>query len=181
MLVDINELRGRDEPLVKVQDFAEGELDVANDVSALKRPVHSELRISLSGERLRVEGALTADLELTCARCLQPIEKSVEKNFKLDYRPDPTLEEGEDVSLSYTDLNVGFYRDQQLDVSALISEQVVLEIPMNPVCQEDCKGLCDQCGTNLNEGKCSCETHQMDPRLAILAEFKKKKAKNPER
>ena len=175
MFVDINELKSRDEPLLIVKDFSEGELEVANDISVLRQPVHSQLQLSLVGEQIHVEGVLGADLELTCSRCLKSFERSIEKNFELDYRPDPMVEEeGEEFSLAYADLDVGFYRDQRLDVSALISEQVVLEVPMKPVCQPECKGLCDQCGADLNEGECDCRPRSLDPRLAVLAEMKKR-------
>ena len=178
-MVDINELKGRNGLLLIVEDFTEEELGVASHISALQRPVHSELQVSLLGEQIRVEGVLEADVELTCSRCLKTFESSIEKKFELDYRPDPILEEeGEEFSLTYSDLDIGFYRDQQLDVSALISEQVVLEIPMKPVCREECKGLCDQCGADLNEEGCDCQPRSVDPRLAVLAELKKKKRSN---
>ena len=175
MLVDINELRGRDGPLLIVKDFAEGELDVASHVSVLRQAVHSELQVSLLGEEIRVEGFLGADVDLICSRCLNAFESSIEKKFELDYRPDPRVEEeGEEFSLTYTDLDVGFYRGQQLDMNALISEQVVLEIPMKPVCREECKGLCDLCGADLNEGGCDCQPRSVDPRLAVLADVKQR-------
>ena len=82
--------------------------------------------------------------------------------------------EGEEFSLIYTDLDVGFYHGQQLDVAALISEQVVLEVPMKPVCKEQCGGLCDQCGMDLNEGSCDCQRRSVDPRLVALEELKKR-------
>ncbi len=174
MFVDIKELEDRDEPLLIVKDFTEEELDVANHVSVLRRSVHSEFQMSLLGEQIHVKGVLGADLELVCCRCLKSFESAIEKNFELDYRPDPMVEEGEEFSLTYTDLDIGFYRDQRLDVSALISEQVVLEVPMKPVCQEECKGLCDQCGADLNKGSCDCQPGSLDPRLAALAELKKR-------
>ena len=114
-------------------------------------------------------------MELTCSRCLKSFERSIEKNFELDYRPDPMVEEeGEEFSLTYSDLDIGFYRDQRLDLSSLISEQVVLEIPMKPVCHEECRGLCDQCGADLNEGDCDCKPHSVDPRLATLERLRKR-------
>jgi uncharacterized protein len=176
VLVDINKLRDRGKPLLIVEDFTVGEIDVADDISRLRRPVHSELQLSLLGEQVHVEGLLGAELELTCSRCLKSFESSIEKKFELDYRPDPMLgEKGDEFSLTYSDLDIGFYRDQQVDVTALISEQVVLEIPMKPVCQEECKGLCDQCGADLNKGDCDCQPRSVDPRLAVLAELKKKR------
>jgi len=174
-LIDINELKTRDGPLLIEKNFSEGELDMASDISMLRQPVHSQLQLSLVGEQIHVKGVVGANLELTCSRCLKSFERSIEKNFELDYRPDPMVEEeGEEFSLAYTDLDVGFYRDQKLDVSALVAEQVVLEVPMKPVCHGDCKGLCDQCGADLNEKGCDCQPGSLDPRLAVLADLKKK-------
>ncbi|MEE2823041.1 MAG: DUF177 domain-containing protein [Acidobacteriota bacterium] len=175
VFVDINLLRDRDEPLLITQDFAEGELSVASDVSLLKQPVHAELQISLSGEKICVNGVLKAKLEFTCSRCVKSFFRSIKKNVQVVYQPDPVVEgEGEEFSLIYTDLDVGFYHGQQLDVAALISEQVVLEVPMKPVCKEQCGGLCDQCGMDLNEGSCDCQRRSVDPRLVALEELKKR-------
>ncbi len=175
MFVDINELRERNEPLLIVKDFSEKELKIDNSISALRHPAHSEVKVSLWGERVCVEGKLGADLVLTCSRCLKPFARKIQKGFELEYRPDPVVEtEGEDLGLTYTDLEVGFYRDDRLDVRAVISEQIVLEIPMKPVCEKACKGLCEQCGADLNEGPCNCLPGSIDPRLEALLELKRK-------
>ena len=122
-----------------------------------------------------VEGQLGADLDLTCSRCLKPFVRKIQKGFELEYRPDPVVEtEGEDLGLAYTDLEVGFYRNDRLDVRALISEQIVLEVPMKPICQKACKGLCEQCGANLNEDPCNCQPRSFDPRLEPLLELKRR-------
>lgn len=175
MFVDINELRERDEPLLIEKDFDEEELKIDNPISALQRPAHSEVKVSLWGERLSVEGKLVADLVLTCSRCLKPFTRKIQKGFELEYRPDPVVEtEGEDLGLTYTDLEIGFYRDDRLDLGAVVSEQIVLEIPMKPICQEACKGLCDQCGADLNESSCDCQPRTIDPRFEALLEVKRR-------
>jgi len=175
MFVDINELRERNEPLLIVRDFGEEELKIDNSISALKYPAHSEVQVSLWGERVCMEGKLGADLVLTCSRCLKPFARRIQKSFELEYRPDPVVEtEGEDLGLTYTDLEVGFYRDDRLDIRAVISEQIVLEIPMKPVCEKACKGLCDQCGADLNEGPCNCQRWSIDPRFEALLEVKRR-------
>ena len=58
--------------------------------------------------------------------------------------------------------------DKKLDVLPSVEEQIMLEMPSKTLCKEDCRGLCYKCGKNLNEGDCSCEKHEVDPRLAIL-------------
>lgn len=176
MLVSINELREREEPLLIEADFTEKELRVRNQVTALNRPVHSELRISLhSGDQVRLLGSLETEVVFTCSRCLKTFNREIRKRFDLEYWPDPVVtKEGEEFELTYPELTIGFYRNDVLDLSAALSEQVLLEIPMKPVCREDCKGLCGQCGADLNEGVCGCQPETVDPRLAPLADLKKK-------
>jgi uncharacterized protein len=99
----------------------------------------------------------------------------IEQQFDLEYQPDPEVEsEDEEISLTYDELSVGFYRGGQLDLAGVALEQVFLEVPMKPVCKDECKGLCDQCGADLNESPCTCEKTRLDPRLAALASLKKR-------
>jgi len=176
--VDLNELREREKPLRIVKDFDDQELKVDNPISTLQGPVHSEVEVSLWGKRVRVEGELGADLVLTCSRCLKSFDRKIQKGFEVEFLPDPVVEtEGEEIGLAYTDLNIGFYRDDGLDVRAVISEQIVLEIPMQPICQEACKGLCHQCGVDLNKGACNCQSQTIDPRFEALLELKKRMGK----
>jgi uncharacterized protein len=175
MIIDIRELRERGEPLTVEADFDESRLKIASQIASLARPAHARLRVSLSGERLRVSGQLKAELSVTCSRCLKQSPLQVDKTVELEYWPDPVVaKEGEEVALSYDELSIGFYRDEVLDLSGVISEQIVLDIPMKPVCQPECKGLCAQCGADLNEVSCSCKPSPLDPRLAALMDLKKK-------
>jgi uncharacterized protein len=70
------------------------------------------------------------------------------------------------------DVETSYYRDDQIDLNELMREQFYLALPMKPLCQEDCQGLCAQCGTNLNTGTCECHPEWVDPRLAALKELK---------
>ena len=70
------------------------------------------------------------------------------------------------------DLETSYYGDDQIDLSELMREQFYLVLPMKPLCTEDCKGLCAQCGTNLNTGTCDCAPVWEDPRLAALKAIK---------
>ncbi len=178
MFVDVNELRDREKPLHIVKDFGDKDLKVDNPISSLRGLVHSDVEVSLWGERVRVEGELGADIVLTCSRCLKSFDRKIQKGFEVEFLPDPVVEtEGEEVSLTYTDLVFGFYRNDGLDVRSVISEQIVLEIPMQPICQAACKGLCDQCGADLNEGNCNCQGETIDPRFEALLELKKRLGK----
>ena len=175
MIVDIRELRERGEPLTVEADFDDGSLKISSLIASLTKPAHARLRVSVSGERLRVSGLVKAELQVTCSRCLKQSPLDVDKKVDLEYWPDPDVEkEGEEIALSYDELSIGFYRDEVLDLIGVITEQIVLDIPMKPICEEGCKGLCPQCGANLNEVTCDCKPETLDPRLAALKDLKKK-------
>jgi uncharacterized protein len=175
MIVDIGRLKGTGEPLSLELAITDRDLALGSSVCALNRPARAQVRLVVVGDAVRVAGAVKAVLEVSCSRCLKLVDWSVNKEFDLEYHPDPEVNrEGEEIELEFGDLTVGFYRNEQLDVSASVGEQIVLEIPMKPVCKESCEGLCDQCGQDLNEGSCSCSRRPLDPRLAMLADLKLK-------
>jgi uncharacterized metal-binding protein YceD (DUF177 family) len=118
--------------------------------------------------RYRVKGQVTGDIELTCGRCIEPYTLPVTADFDLRYVPrSENLGEGER-EVEEDDLTTAFYADDQIDLSELIGEQFHLALPMKPLCSVDCRGLCPQCGTNLNTSTCNCSQQWTDPRLAPL-------------
>jgi len=119
---------------------------------------------------IRVETAL----DLECGRCLEPFTLPVQSGFRYTLVPsrDPEAQKeelsGEDVSFSY-------YQDDLIDLDALVYEQIVLQVPMKPLCAEDCRGLCPRCGSNLNAAPCQCRPEAVDSRLEALKKFTVKK------
>ena len=175
MVVDIGRLKRTGEPLSLDLAITDRDLALGRSVCSLNRPARAQVRLAVAGDAIRVEGAVKAELEVSCSRCLKPVDWFLDKEFDLEYHPDPQVSrEGAEIELEFGDLTVGFYRNEQLDVGASVGEQIVLEIPMKPVCKESCEGLCDQCGQDLNEGSCSCSRRPLDPRLAMLADLKLK-------
>jgi len=173
--LDLRELRLRNEPLEVEAQFTNAELKLDTGVLHLAAPVRSTLVIRLQGDCVKVRGHLEAACSLVCSRCTRLVPLTLEKDFSVDYWPElRTKKEGEELSLTYADLDVGFYRNEQLDLGAVVSEQIVLDVPMKVVCREDCRGLCSQCGADLNEGDCGCQLTPVDPRLAALADLKKR-------
>lgn len=118
-------------------------------------------------------GSLDAPVETECVRCLEPFVLKVHERLDLLYMPrsanvGPKRVKDEELELSEKDLAVSFYRDDRIDLAQMIREQVYLALPMKPLCKEDCRGLCPECGTNLNLSSCSCVRDTVDPRLATL-------------
>ena len=123
--------------------------------------------------RYRLAGHVSAELALTCSRCVEPFTLPVSGAFDLRFVPrTENVGEGER-EVREDDLSTAFYDAEQIDLRELIIEQLQLALPMKPLCREDCRGLCAQCGTNLNMGACSCSEKWEDPRLAALKALKK--------
>jgi uncharacterized protein len=74
----------------------------------------------------------------------------------------------EEIELAAEDLTTAYYRDDVLDLAHMLREQFYLVMPMRPLCRDECRGLCAQCGTNLNLQTCGCTSAWQDPRLAGL-------------
>lgn len=122
--------------------------------------------------RYRLAGRAAGSIELTCSRCLEPFTMPVTAEFDLRYVPHTeNLGEGEQ-EVEEDDLATAFYSDDQIDLGQLILEQLHLAMPMKPLCSEACRGLCPQCGINLNTGSCECKQIWEDPRLAALKQLK---------
>jgi uncharacterized protein len=122
--------------------------------------------------QIRISGELRTRMEMTCARCLEPVVEEVTRDFDLYYRPMQSISREEEVRLKLDDTEVGFFQGEGLFLTDVLAEQVLLAIPMKIICRSDCKGLCPYCGSNLNTDECRCESHAGDPRMAPLARLK---------
>ena len=131
-------------------------------------PVDLRFRVHKDKERYRLAGTLSTALELTCSRCLEPFQQRVDAPFDIRYLPQSENAGAAEAEVEEDDLSDAFYRDEQIDLRQLMEEQFYLALPMKPLHSEDCKGLCPNCGANLNETTCSCEVRWEDPRLAGL-------------
>ena len=102
---------------------------------------------------------VTVRYTTACARCAEPVCSELEISFEKDIASGDVSRENDDYI---------FIEDNKLDLLPPVEEQLMLEMPSKTLCREDCLGLCPKCGKNLNEGPCTCEKHETDPRLAVL-------------
>ena len=86
----------------------------------------------------------------------------------LRYLPVTKAEADTEREVGEDDLGTSYYRNDEIDLNELLREQFYLVLPMKPLCQENCRGLCSQCGTNLNTDTCECAPVWEDPRLSVL-------------
>jgi uncharacterized protein len=119
-------------------------------------------------DKFRLVGTVATELELLCSRCLEPFRLSIAAPFDQRYLPASEASTDVEREVDDEDLETGYYRNDEIDLKDLLREQFYLALPMKPLCREDCRGLCPQCGTNLNTSTCDCAPVWEDPRLAAL-------------
>jgi uncharacterized protein len=145
----------------------------ADDSYRVVAPVSLAFDIFKDKETFRLAGLVKTALELPCSRCLEPFTLAVAARFDLRYQPH-VMNAGEgEREIEEDDLTTAFYENDQIDLGQLMREQFYLALPMKPLCGDLCRGLCPECGTNLNYGTCSCKRVWDDPRLAVLRQLKK--------
>ena len=132
----------------------------------------------------RVDGNVTLDGELTytshptCDRCLAEFEEPAMVPFHMALAPlyeserQQEREEGLEVEVVKEDLEFSFYEGDRIDLDEIVREQALLSQPMKHLCRDDCQGLCQRCGKDLNAGPCGCLEKAPDPRWAALASIK---------
>jgi uncharacterized protein len=163
-------------------------------LSGRLQPVSSDEGGTLGGEGFfRLRGGMSCRIELSCVRCLEPFALDVDEKLDLMFLPqsanvgpaageslEDELTEVSGRGLEPEELAVSFYRDERIDLSQMVVEQIVLALPMKPLCSDDCRGLCPQCGANRNLQTCSCAPEDTDPRWAPLRTLAKSKSPQPE-
>jgi uncharacterized protein len=122
---------------------------------------------------IRVVGKWSGDFEANCARCLEQVQQHLERDFDLLYRPLGSDRRADEVSISEAETEIGYYQGEGMELTDSLREQVLLAAPIKIVCSETCKGICAQCGKNLNEGSCDCAPVISDPRWEALKDLKK--------
>jgi len=134
--------------------FADGKSEVF-----LKEPAQVKANVEKIGDSIWVTGTITACMKLRCSRCLDEYEAGGRTDLKLEYRKAQKYfpAEREDLDLKDEDLDFLEYQGGEIDLAEGIRQNILLSLPMKPLCRDDCYGLCSGCGRNLNNEKCICE------------------------
>lgn len=178
MFLDIKELELH--PLDFQEEFQPGVIDLGGEVrqrSPLKASGRAELVEEHHGKNkiikdIRLRGRMSAKLELQCARCLEPVPQELSRDFELLYRPLGTDAGRDELSVTDAEAEIGYYQGDGILLEDVLREQVLLALPLKITCRAECKGLCPQCGKNLNQEPCSCTVPAEDPRWAALKDIR---------
>jgi uncharacterized protein len=184
MFISVQDLEA--EPVEFAEDMKPGTIDFGTETKQAG-VLHVDGRAELIEEDhggknrvqdIRVVGDFSGKFEAACSRCLDPVITEVKSDFDLLYRPLKPGKQGEEISISEAETEIGFYQGDGLDTADVVKEQVLLSLPVKMLCAEDCKGLCSHCGQNLNNGKCGCTEEKSDERWSALQGLRDQLKKN---
>ena len=167
MLFDLSKLHGNRQHIERT--FQPSAFDPQDDEYRVAAPVELSVDVhKTGGDTFNVSGRVRTKLELECSRCVEPFEIPVDAEFDLRYVPQSENAGEAEREIAEDDLTTAYYREGVLDLADLLREQFVLTLPMKPLHDEACRGLCPECGANLNRTDCSHAPKWEDPRLAPL-------------
>ncbi len=174
----------------RTESFSEpvGALSLGDDEVRFPEPAQVRADLFNTGDGILADVDVKAEAELECSRCLKPFRVPLKVHYREEFRPEsaaPAVAEGpkpqnprhqraraeEEPEEEESGEIYSTYTGDEIDLSQSVEENLFLNLPMKPLCRPDCKGLCPQCGHDLNEGPCTCEEPITDPRLAGLREL----------
>lgn len=147
-------------------------LDLEREDLHLRRPVAVQCNLVAYGGRVGMTGEVSADLQLTCSRCLEPFSQTLVSPLEVSFVPKGAQRLEEAVELEEDELDLYVYTEEQIDLFPAVRDQIALCVPFAPLCGPACQGLCPHCGQNRNHFSCRCaEEETGDARLEVLKDL----------
>jgi uncharacterized protein len=135
-------------------------------------PITVHLNLSSLGRVVQVKSRIETRVQWLCARCLEPFPLVLTSEYSTSLKPKPDFPPAEEAELGREDLETDFYEGEEVDLTSLVQDQVLLALPQKALCREECRGMCPRCGKNLNREICQCPAGIVDPRLEPLRNIK---------
>lgn len=142
---------------------------------AFLSPLRLHLSVAREYDHIRVEGRVETRTRLACSRCLAEYEAEIDSPFTIFYMRSAGVAQDEEVELAEQDLISVTFAGDEIDFTNEIAEQVLMEIPFKPLCKEECRGLCANCGADLNTTECGCSRSQANLKFSALKNLKVEK------
>ena len=139
---------------------------------SFETPLEGTAKVTKVAQTIIVKGTVRTLLRLHCARCLKEFSYPLSASFDLSLYPSKEASLEEEIELAEEEMESGFYQGGEILLSEIACEQIFLEIPYQPVCNEGCKGLCPVCGKDLNLGPCGCPREDFETGFAVLGKLK---------
>lgn len=170
MIIDLDSVGNV--PKVIEAFFEPSDIDLEGESVSLAGPVRLTGEMQKRDVRVHLDGKLAADVSLDCTRCLEPIARHIEQDFTAIFVDAEYETDAKEVEVADAALDESLVEGGELDLAEVVREQLLLSLPVQTFCREDCKGLCPQCGANLNLIDCKCSDDDIDPRWAALKSLK---------
>lgn len=135
-------------------------------------PLRVHLAISRHGNEVLVRGEVAVDVGLECSRCLRSFSTALESELERYLEKGAGRGDDEDGDLTEEEMDIEPLEKGVFDLREMIAEQIHLSLPVKPLCEEDCRGLCPRCGIDWNKETCSCADGETDPRWEALKQLK---------
>ncbi len=148
---------------------------IQNDKSCcITSNIQGDITVTREYDNIRVTGRITAPLALSCSRCLADFTSFVDTSFTIFFRKETAITSitEDELELGEMDLLSSTYSGDEIDLTHEIEEQVAMEIPLKPLCDDACKGLCHVCGIDLNTSSCTCSKEPESITFSALKDFK---------
>lgn len=172
MLIDLTQLE-KDDLSIKHLYTIES-LNLEDEEHTLASSCSVSLILRRRKTDIDVNGKIETTVNALCDRCLANTNIEISNKFNLICLSEENLSQTDELILERRELDFSFYKGDKLNLDDIVKEQIQLSIPMSNLCQDNCLGLCSQCGQDLNKKKCSCSSNDIDPRWSALTELKKK-------
>ena len=151
-----------------LQEAGETGFSVSDDIKIL-------IDVFRTGDGFEMRGIITTTVAMGCVRCLDNFTIPFKTEFHYSLCSSDEMDSGQDMEVHKDDLDVLPYKGNVIDLIPLIGEQIIVNLPANPICQESCKGICQQCGANLNRASCQCDkSERRGSAFEVLKDFQVK-------
>ncbi len=165
MFIDINKIGVKGLWLQDSVCLDEGQL--IEEDSCFLDDLEYTVHFSREDEKIKAKGRIKTTLALRCVYCLENFEMKVDSKFDIILFPISKLDTAHNSAVSAEEMEYIFFDGEEIDLERILLEQVNLFLPFNPTCSSSCKGICPNCGINLNKNKCQCENSSKELSIVL--------------
>lgn len=170
LIVHLQDLK--EHPVILEINHSPGFFELEDKEFTFKDRVVGNVTFTLVQKNILATGWIETKAYTSCVRCLEEIQVSLHADVQLTYSNDTRWRE-QPVEIDPMAEIINYFEGEIIEPKNELRELIMLELPFLPLCKPDCKGLCPQCGANLNYEQCSCQTRQPEEDISLLPEWKK--------
>ncbi|MBM4080346.1 MAG: DUF177 domain-containing protein [Planctomycetes bacterium] len=141
-------------------------------------PLTADVDVSLTAfkvqQAIHVSGTARTTIRIECARCLKEVPHALSSRFQMVFKESVAGDGRAEQQVGEGDVGITYFTGHEIEVGPEIRQSLLLAMPMRLLCKADCKGLCPQCGRDLNSGPCRCVADSRKEQPATMADLMKK-------